>query len=83
MSRTDRPTEGTTGEKTDLKSRPPVKTAVYLSGEAWHRLRAATVLERKTQSELVEALVVKHLGGYFISKRITAETPSGQAGQGG
>jgi hypothetical protein len=77
MSRTDRRTDGPTDEKTDLKNRPPVKTAVTLSGEAWHRLRAASALEGKTQSELVEGLVVKHLGGYFISKRVTVEATTG------
>lgn len=55
--------------KTDQAPRLPIKTAVTLSFEANRRLRAACLAERKTQSELVEGLVHRHLGGYFVGKR--------------
>jgi hypothetical protein len=66
---TDKPADPIPARRDDVKIRPPVKTAVTLSGDASHRLRAAALHEGKTQSELVESLVLKHLGAYFTSKR--------------
>lgn len=57
----------------------PVKTGVTLSAAASRKLRAAAVHEGKTQSELVEALVLKHLGGYFTSNRAKGESGQTEA----
>lgn len=69
MSPTDPPIDKPADKPADVKTRQPVKTAVTLSGDASHRLKSAALHEGKTQSELVEMLVLKHLGAYFTSKR--------------
>lgn len=46
-----------------------IKTAVYLSPTAYQRLGAASVAEIKTQSEVVELLINRHLSGYVLSVR--------------
>jgi hypothetical protein len=56
-------------EEIDREHLPPVKTAVTLSAEAHYRLKAACTHYRKDQSELVEFLVMEHLGGCFTSVR--------------
>ena len=38
-------------------------------------------VERKTQSEIVEALITRHLGGYYVGKR--GDGYAAEAGQGG
>jgi len=46
-----------------------IKTAVYLSPAAYQRLGLATVAEHKTQSDVVELLINRHLAGYVLSIR--------------
>jgi predicted DNA-binding protein len=47
----------------------PVKTAVTLSGEASRRLRAGSLSESKTQSEMVQELILKHMPHYYVARR--------------
>jgi hypothetical protein len=51
------------------KSPGRIKTAVYLSPTAYLRLGAASVAEMKTQSDVVELLINRHLAGYVLSVR--------------
>jgi hypothetical protein len=69
MSQAELPTDKPADRQAEPKTRPPVKTAVTLSGDASHRLKSAALHEGKTQSELVEMLVLRHLGAYYTSKR--------------
>jgi hypothetical protein len=45
------------------------KTAVHLSAEAFRRLGIACVMEGRTQSDLVEALILTGLRHYVVSVR--------------
>jgi hypothetical protein len=76
MSATARPAE----KPGDPPTRPPVKTGITLSADASYRLKSAALHERKTMSELVEMLVVRHLGAYYTSKRSGTEAASGAGG---
>jgi hypothetical protein len=73
--------------RTDQRIGLPVKTAVTISADANQRLRAAAMVEGKTQSELVETLVLRHLGSYFVGKRGDGingdDDQADTAGQGG
>ena len=53
----------------DRESLPPIKTAVTLSAEAHYRLKAACIHYGKDQSQMVQSLVLKHLGNCFTSVR--------------
>jgi hypothetical protein len=53
----------------DRVSDRPVKTAVYLSEDASLRLRAACLVERTTQSIMIERLIAEHLSGYYVGYR--------------
>jgi len=55
----------------DRVSDRPVKTAVYLSEDASRHLRAACLVERTTQSVLIERLIAEHLSGYYVGYRPT------------
>jgi hypothetical protein len=46
-----------------------VRTTVYLSPIANQRLGLAAVAETKTQSDVVELLINRHLSGYVLSIR--------------
>lgn len=70
MGRVRKMTEG----KTDQQPRLPVKTAVTLSWEASRKLKSAALYEGRTQSDIVEGLVLLHLGGYFPGKREIRES---------
>jgi hypothetical protein len=48
---------------------PKTKTAVHLSSEAFRRLGIACVMEGRTQSELVESLIMAGLKHYVVSVR--------------
>lgn len=54
-----------------------VKTAVMLSPEAFRRLGIACVMEAKSQSELVEEALGRHLARYVVSVRGGASGESG------
>ena len=46
-----------------------IKTAVTLSPESFRRLGAACVAENLSQSAVIELLISRSLGGYFIGNR--------------
>jgi hypothetical protein len=46
-----------------------IKTAVHVSAEAFRRLGIACVMEGRTQSDLVEALILTGLRHYVVSVR--------------
>jgi hypothetical protein len=64
-----RPRREPVNRKPDRVSDRPVKTAVYLSEDASLRLRAACLVERTTQSVLIERLIAEHLSGYYVGYR--------------
>jgi len=63
-------------EEIDRENLPPIKTGVTLSAEAHYRLRAACAHYGKDQSEVVEVLILKHLGNCFTSVRKPGSDPS-------
>jgi hypothetical protein len=54
---------------TTPKVETKTKTAVHLSAEAFRRLGIATVMEGKTQSDLIESLILTGLKHYVVSIR--------------
>lgn len=46
-----------------------IKTAVHLSAEAFRRLGIATVMEGRSQSDLIESLILTGLKHYVVSIR--------------
>lgn len=64
-----RPRRETANRKADRVSDRPVKTAIYLSEDASRHLRAACLVERTTQSVLIERLISTHLSGYYVGYR--------------
>ena len=64
-----RPAKRSTAPKVESK----IKTAVHLSTEAFRRLGIACVMEGRTQSDLVEALILAGLRHYVVSVRGQSE----------
>jgi hypothetical protein len=58
---------------TPSKGEAKIKTAVHLGAEAFRRLGIACVMEGKTQSDLVEALILTCTRHYVVSVRGQSE----------
>jgi hypothetical protein len=68
-------------EKPKKSGDEKIKTAVHLSRDAIQKLGAACVLERTTQSQLIELLITKQLSTYSVQahdpeRRIKFTVPS-------
>lgn len=47
----------------------PVKASIRLSGKAWRMLGVFTVMSRRDRSDIIEGLIVEHLGRYVVADR--------------
>ena len=56
-------------EATARRVDKPTKTAVYLSTDSLRRLGLTSLMERRSQSEIVEELIRLHLRKYVVQTR--------------
>jgi hypothetical protein len=64
--RGDKKTTGQGDEKTAKQGDPKIKTAVHLSKEAFEKLGAACVIEKVSQSHILEHLIKQQLTAYVV-----------------